>query len=256
MIKNYLKIAWRNLVRNKAFSAINICGLALGLACSLLIMLWVQDERSVDSFHANGKQLYQVLERRFYEGKVDADYSTQGLLADELKKVIPEIQYASGFERASAPGSLSTFEVGDKINKMDGMFAGSDFFSMFSYPLLQGTAKSALVSIEGIAISRRMAEQFFGSPDKAMGKMIRYENKEELQVTAVFENIPANSSQQFDFLRSWTDFVQQNNWVNNWGNTDPATYIQLRKEANASKVEAKVKDFIYRLIQAIENCPT
>src|SRR6186713_1743958 len=111
MFKNYFKTAWRNLLRNRAFSAINICGLALGLACSLLIMLWVQDERSVDSFHANGKQLYQVLERRFYEGKVDADYSTQGLLADELKKVIPEIQYASGFERASAPGSLSTFEV-------------------------------------------------------------------------------------------------------------------------------------------------
>jgi ABC-type antimicrobial peptide transport system permease subunit len=246
MFKNYFKLAWRNLFRNKAFSAINICGLALGLACSLLIMLWVQDERSVDGFHANGKQLFQVYERQYYDGKVEASYPTQGLLADELKKVIPEVQYASGFERASAPGSLSTFEAGDKINKMDGMFAGSDFFSMFSYPLLQGTAKSALVSIEGIAISRRMAEQFFGSPDKAMGKMIRYENKEELQVTAVFENIPANSSQQFDFLRSWVAFVKQNEWVHNWGNTSPVTVVQLRKEANPSKVEAKIKDFIYK----------
>ena len=246
MIKNYIKIAWRNLVRNKAFSAINICGLALGLACSLLIVLWVQDERGVDGFHANGKQLYQVYERHYFDGRVEASYPTQGLLADELKKLIPEVQYASGMEHVSAPGSLSTFEAGDKINKMDGMFAGSDFFSMFSYPLLQGTPQTALNTPEGIAISRKMAEQFFGSPDKAMGKALRYENKQELQVTAVFENIPANSSQQFDFLRSWAAFVQENKWVQNWGNTSPVTLVQLRKEADPARVEAKIKDFIHR----------
>ena len=93
----------------------------------------------------------------------------------------------------------------------------------------------------GIAISRKMAEYFFGTPEKAIGKTIRFENKEDLQVTAVFENIPANSSQQFDFLRSWTDFVKQNEWVNNWGNTSPATFVQLRKEADPAKVEAKSK---------------
>jgi putative ABC transport system permease protein len=246
MLQNYFKTAWRNLVRNKAFSAINILGLALGLACSLLIMLWVQDERGVDNFHVNGKQLYQVYERNYYDGKVDGNYPTQGLLAQELKRVIPEVQYASGFESVAAPGSQSTFQVDNKVIKMDGMFAGEDFFNMFSYPLLQGKASSALNASSAIAMSRKMAEYFFGSAGKAMGKTIRYEDKEDLIVTAVFENLPANSSQQFDFLRTWTDFVQQNNWVNNWGNTDPATFIQLRKEANASNVEAKIKDFIYR----------
>ena len=118
MLKNYFKIAWRNLVRNKAFSFINIAGLALGVTASLLIMLWVQDERSVDGFHANGKQLYQVYERNYYDGKVDAGYSTQGLLAEELKRVIPEIQYASGLEYASGTGTGNTFEAGKKINKM------------------------------------------------------------------------------------------------------------------------------------------
>ncbi|MEJ7830978.1 MAG: FtsX-like permease family protein, partial [Segetibacter sp.] len=83
------------------------------------------------------------------------------------------------------------------------------------------------------------------STAKAIGKTIRFENKEDLQVTAVFENIPANSSQQFDFLRSWTDFVKQNNWVHNWGNTSPSTFVQLRAEADAVKVESKIKDFIY-----------
>src|SRR5215212_6285655 len=144
MINNYLKIAWRNLVRNKAFSIINISGLALGMACSLLIILWVQDERNVDAFHANGKYLYQVYERQYYDGKVEASYPTQGLLAEELKRVIPEVQYASSMEHASAPGTLSTFEAADKINKMEGFFVSPDFFSMFSYPLLQGKPGTAL----------------------------------------------------------------------------------------------------------------
>lgn len=199
MFKNYFKIAWRNLVRNKAFSTINILGLALGMACSLLIMLWVYDEKNVDAFHANGKYLYQVYERQFYDGKVDASYPTQGLLAEELKRVIPEVQYASGLEYASAPGTMSTFEAGNKINKMLGSFAGADFFRMFSYPLLEGKANAALNSPIDIAISRRMAEQFFGSPAQAIGKSIRYENKEDLLITAVFENLPANASRQFDF---------------------------------------------------------
>src|SRR5215218_10133237 len=124
MLKNYFKTAWRNLIRNTAFSVLNISGLGLGIACSLLIMLWVVDERSVDSFHVNGKLLYQVYERQYYDGKVEASYPTQGLLADELKRVIPEIQYSSGMEYASAPGSLSSFEAAGKIIKMNGSFAG------------------------------------------------------------------------------------------------------------------------------------
>ena len=245
VFKNYFKTAWRNMVRNRVFSIINILGLALGLACSLLIFLWIKDEYSVDAFHQNAKQLYQVYERNYFDGKADASYPTQGLLAEELKKVIPEIQYASGFEYASAPGTQNTFEAGDKINKMSGMFAGQDFFSMFSFPLLEGKAQTALNDPSSIAISHTMANKFFGSAENAIGKTIRFENNENLLVTAVFENTPSNSSLQFDFLRSWTDFVKQNDWVHNWGNTDPQTFVQLRKDANPAKVQAEIKDFIY-----------
>lgn len=245
MIKSYLKIAWRVLVRNKAFSLINIMGLALGLACSLLIFLWVQDERNVDAFHANKNYLYQVYERQSYDGKVEASYPTQGLLAQELKKKIPEVLYVSGFEHAAAPGAQSTVEAEDKIFKMNGAFAGEDFFKMFSYPLLQGNAQTALTTQEGIAISKKMAEMFFGSIQNAIGKTIRYENREDLSVTAVFENVPANSSQRFDFLRSWIAYVKENDWVHNWGNASPDTYVQLRKDADPLEVEAKIKDFIY-----------
>jgi putative ABC transport system permease protein len=245
MFKNYFKTAWRNIIRSKGFSVINIMGLALGLACSLIIMLWVNDEKSVDAFHKNGKYLYQVYERNYFDGKVDAGYSTQGLLADELKRVVPEIQYASGFEQVAAPGSSSTFEAKEKIAKMNGVFASEDFFKMFSYPLLQGNATTALNEPGCVAISKHMAEYFFGNAENAINKTILFENDENLKVTAVFDNVPANSSQQFDFLRTWSDFVKQSDWVHNWGNTDPQTFIQLTPGADAAKVQAKIKDFIY-----------
>jgi len=242
MIKNYCKTAWRNLVRNKTFSVINISGLALGLACSLLIILWVQDERSIDGFHANGTQLYQVYERSYHDGQVGAAYYTQGLLARELKSVVPEVQYASALER-NWPATLA---AGDKVSKMEGAAADADFFKMFSYPLLAGTPATALHAPGVIAVSRRIAEAFFGSPAHAVGKTIRFDNKLDLQVSAVFENLPANVSQRFEFLRSWDDYIKENPWVNNWSNTSPGTIVQLRPGADPAKVEARIQDFIYR----------
>ena len=240
MLKNYFITALRNVRRQKGFTVINLTGLALGLTCSLLIVLWVQDERSVDGFHTNGSQLYQVYERHFYDGKVEANYSTQGLLADELKRKIPEIQYASSLEEIHP----YTFKAGDKITKMEGSYAGVDFFRMFSYPLLQGTPETALNAPQSIAISRKMAEFFFGSPEKAIGKTIRFENKDNLKITAVFENLPANSSRQFDFAGSWKGYVDQNAWINNWRNTSPSTYVQLRPGTNPANVGAKIRDFV------------
>lgn len=246
MIKNYFKVAWRNLVRNKAFSAINIAGLALGLTCSLLIMLWVQDEYSVDAFHKNNSQLYHVYERQFVNGKVEGGYKTRGLLADELKAKVPGIKYACSIETSTS----IVFEAGDKMLKMDGIFAGSDFFAMFSYPLLQGTPETMLKGIAGIAISRKMAEDFFGSAGNATGKIIRYGNNEDLVVTGVFENLPANASQQFDFVRTWEAFISQNAWAKNWGNSNPAAIIQLNKNIDPVKVETGIKDFLHRYLPA------
>ncbi len=245
MLKNYFTIALRNLIRNRAFSAINILGLALGLACSLLILLWVQDERRVDGFHLNGKQLYQVYIRQYYDGKVEAGYGTQGILAGELKRAIPELQYSSALEG----NTEAIFQVNDKSLKMQGSYAGVDFFNMFTYPLLQGTSQSALRSPGSIAISRRMAEQFFTTPQKAIGKTIRFDNSEDLLVSAVFENLPAQSSLQLDFLRTWDDYLEKNPWAKRWGNYAPLTFVQLRREADPVKVEAKIKDFIYRYKQ-------
>ena len=240
MIRNYFRIAWRNLIRNKSFSIINILGLALGLACSLLMILWIQDERSMDRFHANNAQLYQVYLRQTNAGKVDGGYLTQGPLPGELKRTVPEIAYASGLQYFPP----IAFQANNKTVKMSGGFAGADFFRMFSYPMLQGTKDAALNKPGVIAISRHMAELFFGSPEKAIGQVIRYADTTSLAVSAVFD-VPANSSQQFDYLRNWDDFVNENRWAKSWGSFSPATYIQLRDQADRDKVAAKIKDFVY-----------
>ena len=242
MIKSYFKIAFRNLVKSKVFSLINILGLALGMACSLMILLWVRDERSVNNFHVNGPRLYSIYERQYIDGKTDGGFYTPGVLANEMKRVIPEIEYATNFAW-DAPQRV-TFEVGNKIIKFDGCYADSDYFKMFSYPLLQGKPATALNTPVSLCISNKMAKSFFGSAEAAIGKTIRYENRKDLTVTGVFADLPENASLKFEFLINWTEFLVNNSWAKNWGNNGPGTFIQLRANAKPQPVEAKIKKFL------------
>jgi len=244
MLKNYFKTAWRNLIRNKTFSFINILGLALGMACSLLILLWINDEKSVDTFHVNASDLYDVYYRQFFNKDVEAVRYTSGSLPDELKKSIPEIQYASGFREKR----IYTFEAGKKIIKENAAFAGADFFKMFSYPLVQGSTETALRSPESIAISQKMANDLFGDAKNAIGRAIRYENKMNFTVTAIFKDLPENTSDGFDCLINWTAYLEENPWAKEWGNYGPSTYIMLNASANAAHVQQKLTHFMDKYI--------
>ncbi len=173
MISNHVKIAVRNLLKKKGFSTINILGLALGLATTLLILLWVQDERSVNAFHQKGDRLYQVYTTSYYDSKVAAGDGTPPLLPAEITKVIPEIEAATGYSW----DDTRVFSAKGKIIKENGHTASPDFFAMFSYPLLAGNVKDALNGPLSIAISREMALAFFGAPADAIGKTIRYDNE-------------------------------------------------------------------------------
>jgi putative ABC transport system permease protein len=237
MLKNYIKIAFRNLWKQKGFSAINIIGLAMGMACSLLILLWVQDERGVDAFHENGKNLYYVYERNTLGGKIESWYWTQGPLAEELKKEIPEIKAATPIEWSNT----NTFSVNDKILKEDGISAGPDFFTMFSYPLVEGRAIDALNSPTSMSISRKMAVDFFGSPAAAIGKTIRYENRKNFKVSAVFEDFPSRAADRYNYIMSWSAFVEDNGWAKDFESVDNRTVVQLRPDANPAVVTNKMK---------------
>ena len=240
MIKHYLKVSFRNLWKYKSFSAINLAGLGLGMVCSLLITLWIYDEYNKDSFHENGDRLYGVFERRYNDGLVNAGFATQGLMPAEMKNTFPEVEYATGF----AFNKESTFEANDKILKQNGNHAGPDFFTMFSYTLLQGSKATALQSPIDIAVSRKMAEDFFGSPENAIGKVIRYENKKDLKINAVFDNLPKNSSAQFDYVINWQTFLEDNEWAKDWTNNGPLTYIMLRQGTDAKTFESKIVRFL------------
>lgn len=240
MLTNVIKIAWRNMARNKAFSAINIMGLALGMAASLIILLWVRDELSIGKQYPNSPFLYRIMEREFSSGKVVADEDTPGLLAEELKKQFPEVVYAAGYTWPE--GHVLT--VGDKVIRQRGRFAGADWFSMYSIPLLAGTPATALNSPSGVAISRKLAEAYFGSTQNAMGKSIRFDNSKDYAVTAVFENLPASDPEEYDFLLNWSVFLERDPWAKEWTNTGPGTRIQLSPDADRKQFEAKLQWFL------------
>jgi putative ABC transport system permease protein len=240
MLTNYFKIAFRNLWKNKAFSFINIMGLALGLACSLLIMLWVKDEYSVDTFNKNDQQVYSVFEQQYRDGRVDAFHGTPGVMADEMKRVLPEVQYATNY----AWNDLTTFEANNKVLKQSGNHAGNDFFKIFTYNLLEGDTATALKAPLDIAVSKKMAEAFFGTTAKAIGQTIRYQNKKDLKITAVFDDVPHNSTAQFDYIINWQSFLEGNSWAKDWTNNGPPTYIMLRKGTDVKAFGKKIARFL------------
>lgn len=261
MLKHYTIVAMRNVVRQKSFSTINIIGLALGMTCCLFIFLWVQEEKAVDNFHVNGKKLYSIYQTTTSNGKVDGVYSTpyqliyqslnikkkedfEAIGLSEIKPFIPEVEkmcsYATGYELPW--GHSETFQVGEKIQKFDGSRAGKDFFNMLSYTLVAGDASAALHDISSIAISRKMAQFFFSSPQDAIGKSIRYENKIDFVINAVFENVSAQSSLTFDFLINWDSRIKQLEGASPY----TLTVLQLEESANPAQVEIKLNNFLQR----------
>jgi hypothetical protein len=240
MIKNYFLVAWRSLRSSRAFSFINIFGLALGMACSLLIILWVTDELSMDNYHANRSRLYMMYEREQIDGKTVAGYWTPGLLSQELKRKVPGIQYASGIME----DDQTNFQVGDKKIKEDGIDADSDYFKMFSFKLLEGSAATALNGPSSIAISDKMASALFGSARAAFGKAIRCENKRDFTVTAVFAGVPDNSTFKFEFVLNWAANLDANPWLRDWSNNSPQTAIMLRPGTDPRQLEAGLHNFL------------
>ncbi len=240
MLRNYLTVAFRTLLKNKLFSFINILGLALGMACSLIILLWVQDEWKKDRFHANSDRLYSVMETQYYFGQEPITFlSNPGILAENLKKDIPEIEKACSY---SWEGEL-LFTVGQTFAKEKGRYMGNDFLTMFTLPWQKGDKNTALLKVNSVVISEKMARRYFPNQDP-IGKTIRVDNKDDLMVTGVFGEISKNSSLKFDFLISWENFLKDNEWAKEWTNNGPCTYVMLNKNASLEKVNAKISGYI------------
>jgi len=223
MIRNYFKIAWRNLVKDKQFTVINVLGLSAGLACALLIFLWVHDESSYDKFFANDERLYQLMENQSEE--------SSGLLSDAVKQQIPGVGYAA----AVAPSRWFpqyTLSVGDKNIKATGQYTGKDYFNIFSFKLIEGNKNNVLEDKSSIVISDELAEKLFGTTESIIGKPVRFDQDTTFYVSGVFEKVPEHSSQQFDFVLSFEYFKSIKEWVTKWGDRGPSNYVLLNKGAD------------------------
>ena len=243
MLKHYLAFVWRNSNRNKSISFIKLAGLSIGMLSFLVISLWVQRELSVDKFHDNGDQLYLVHRHVDHNGESSAGAFTPALLASELKRQFPEVQYASGF--GSAFSQAETFRVGETIQKMKGFRAEADFFKMFTYPLVAGSVDNSFSNISSIAISRRMAEIFFGSVPKAIGSSIRYNNMKDFTVVAVFEDLPRKSTHDFDYIINWGAHLTEFEFLRTgWDNYFHYTYVKLHSGSDPKALEQKTASFL------------
>jgi ABC-type antimicrobial peptide transport system permease subunit len=239
MLKNYLKIALRNLKRHKGYSFINIAGLAIGMACCILILLWVQDELSYDRFHENAGDIYRVIQDIKFTDHDTTWTITQGPLGPSLKADFPEIINAT---RITWRRSRLTYN--DKsFDEVLGMADGS-IFEMFTFPLVKGDSTTALSDPHAIVIIEEMAEKYFGNEDP-LGKTIKADNQWEFQVTGILEKVPHNSHLQFDFLIPFIFGRELNYTVDRWGNSQFRTYVQLQKGVPVREAIQKISGYLF-----------
>ncbi len=232
MFKNYLKITWRNMLKHKAFSLINIVGLAIGMASSSLILLWIQNEVSYDLFHEKKDRLYSVYNRSVFDGKLWCWETTPKVMGKTLKQDYPMVEEVA---RVNNAGFL--FTVGDKHLNVDGMFTDPGFLTMFTFPLVQGNAKSALNGEHNIVITEKLSKKLFGD-DPAMGKTVKIDSNAYFTVTGVMKDLPNNTRFNFEYLLPWT-YLKTIKWDDDfWGNNSIQTFVLLKPgvtEAMADK---------------------
>lgn len=229
MFKNYLKISLRNIKKQKAFSFINISGLAIGMACSILILLWVQNELSYDRFHENADNLYRIVQ--------DGMSVTCAPMAVALKAEMPEVINASRYR----PIGNRLIKYKDKsFNNDKFSVVDPDFFEMFSFPLIKGEPEKILNDPFSIVLTEETVKKYFGD-ENPMGKILNIENKFDFKVTGVLKNLPKNSHIQFDVLGRFEfihDLWGEN--LSNWRSSSHMTYVRLNSNADTKDLEKKV----------------
>ena len=236
MLKNYLKIALRNLLRNKAFSAINIAGLAIGMASAILILLWIQNEISYDQFHEKKDRIYEAWNRAHFSGKLQCWNTTPKVLARTLERDIPEVEQAT---RVNWSRNF-LFSVGEKRLTVQGNMVDSNFLQMFSFPLLKGNSKLALMDMHSIVLTEKLAQKIFGNEDP-MGKVIKIDNKDNFTVTGIARDLPNNTRFNFEYLLPWSYARYRGEDDENWGNNSTRTYVLVKPNVSFASADNKIR---------------
>jgi putative ABC transport system permease protein len=243
MLNNYFRIAWRSLLKDRQFSLLNIIGLSCGIACTLLIWLWVSDQKSVDRFFEKDDQIYQLMEQRKSADNIIVSDESSGRLGEAVKAQSPEVEYSA----ALLPPEwfpAYTLSVGDNNLKAKGQYAGKDYFNIFSFKLLDGKKDEVLQDKNSIVISDDLAHRLFGKTDNLIGRPIRFQQQHDFFVSGVFEKPPSQSSQQFDFVLSFDYFYDQQSWVKTWGNTGPHNFVLLKNGTDIDAFNKRIAGII------------
>jgi len=242
MFRNYFKTAFRNLLRNKIYSFINIGGLVVGMAVAMLIGLWMYDELSANKHFKNYDSLCQVIMHQSNEGEISTYWVTPFPMGDELKSKYSDFKAVAMCDG----GGRHSLENGDKKVMKDGYFIGEDAVNMFSFNILYGS-QNPLHDPYSIVLTDETAKILFNTTN-AVGKIVKLDNAHDLKVTAVVAKQPKNSSLIFDCLLPWqlqeSIYPDTKNYVNNWGNDSWRTFVQLNDHANIERVNAKIKDVV------------
>lgn len=222
MWKNYLTIAWRNLLRNKGFSAINLTGLTLGCTCTVFILLWVYDELTYDKFHKDYDHLHQLMANRDFNGQIFTDQNMVLPLAFTLEEEVPEIEKAVV---VTHPGS-HVLAYGDTKFKKEGLTVSEHFFDMFTWQFINGNRATALPDAYAIVLTQSTAEALFGD-ENPIDKIINVDNEYDAKVTAIIDDVPGNSTFQFDFINAFnysSDYL--NRAMGNWRSSSWRVFVQ------------------------------
>ncbi|HTI89593.1 MAG TPA: ABC transporter permease [Puia sp.] len=239
MLKNYLKIAWRNLMKSKVFSFINIFGLTIGITVCLMIFLFIMNEFSFDSFHTKGKEIYRVM--RTYDPSKPAVPYLSGPYATALLNDFPgEIKQAV---RVMPDNDLVSYK-NRPFNEKNVYLVDSNFFTFFSFPLLKGNAATALSDPNSVVMTETTAKKYFGDEDP-MGKMVDLNNERKMRVTGIARDVPVNSHLNFDLVMSLS-FAYNQPWFKEWNNNNHFVYALLDASANRAGIEKRLPGFMQK----------
>jgi putative ABC transport system permease protein len=246
MFRSYLKIAWRSTLHNKVYSILNITGLAAGMAVALLIGLWVTNQYSYDRFLPNYQQLYQVEMNLTSEHDGTHTQTSIALpLTDVLRKEIPGIKYVA---EADNVGRVNHgLLVGEKKLYMEGGAVGAEFFKIFQYPFIKGNANAALKDLYSIVLTESTAKTLFGDADP-MGKSVRLDNLQNMTVTGVIRDIPANTTLQFHYLIPFAYSEATQDWIKEgrtkWTYNSFSAYVALEPGVTYEQIAPKIRDIV------------
>ena len=238
MLKNYFKIAIRNLMRNKIFSLTNLIGLSLGCTCTIFILLWVYDELTYDKFHNNYSEIYQVLANRDYNNQIFTDKNMVFPLATSLEQELPEVEKAV----MSSYAESHILAFGNTKQRKEGMTVSEDFFEMFTWQFIEGNGQVALPDASSIVLTESAAKSLFGQEDP-LQKTIKIDNNAEFTVTAILKDLPGNSTFQFDYIHLF-NYSDENlqRAMTNWTNSSWNVFLQVKPGTDPNQLSQKITD--------------